>query len=76
MATGGVTVYPEPTWRFVNDFHGKQLGTVSKKKLVNLPNWSFTHGKTIMSFQCHIEGRAYWGRGSAGLAATVRPLCK
>ena len=70
-----ITVYPEPTWRVVQDSEGKELGRVVDKKLVNLPHWSYTHGKTMMSFRCVIDRHLYWGRGSAGIACTVRP-CK
>lgn len=71
--TGPVGVYLSADGKTVTDFHGTVVGTVTANRRVMLTQRSYIHGSSIRSVSVVAGGRRWYGRGSRGLALTLRP---
>lgn len=69
---GPVGVYLSSDGKTVTDFHGTVVGTVTANRRVMLTQRSFIHGSSIRSVSVVAGGRRWYGRGSYGLAFTLR----
>lgn len=71
--TGPVGVYLSRDGKTVTDFHGTVVGTVTANRWVDLPRRSWVHGTALCAVSVLAGNRRWYGRGSRGLALTLRP---
>lgn len=66
--------YVSTDGRSVTGWKGNKLGDAFKVGTVRLTRWSYFHGHFMNSYQVtDIHGGEWYGRGSPGIAITLRP---
>lgn len=67
-------VYPNSDGT-VRDWHGAVLGRITRRTIVRLRNWSFTHGVRFWAMRVTLaDGTEYYGRGSDSIAMKLHAL--